>query len=243
MLDCRVASISFCPAHTYHGTPNRSAAASIASHCSGGTPSCLRGVLCLPDRLFGLVIDKYLDRYRARCQMLFAMHPDAAAIGPKRGASVGAKATSKQDYGTPPEFIAACIKRFGPLAYDLAANDDGSNSVAPKWLGPTDNSLRFQWAELPGDRPLLWLNPPFADIDPWAEKCAWEADSGVRILLLTPASIDTNWFAKHVLGKALVLGINPRLQFAGTTAPYPKALMLSCFGFGVHGFDQWRWRP
>lgn len=167
----------------------------------------------------------------------------ALEIGaPSRGASVGAKATSKQDYGTPSAFIAACIKRFGPIAYDLAAHDDGRNAVAPKWLGPSDNSLSKQWAEFPGDRPLLWLNPPFADIDPWVEKCAWEASNGVRILLLTPASIDSNWFGKHVLGNALVLGINPRLQFVGATAPYPKALMISAFGFGVHGFDQWRWR-
>ena len=34
----------------------------------------------MPDRLFGLVIGKYLDSDRARCQMLFAMHPEAKQL-------------------------------------------------------------------------------------------------------------------------------------------------------------------
>ena len=40
----------------------------------------------------------------------------------------------------------------------------------------------------------------------------------------------------------MVLGLSPRLTFEGETDAYPKDLMLSVFGFGLHGFDTWRWR-
>jgi hypothetical protein len=61
--------------------------------------------------------------------------------------------------------------------------------------------------------------------------------------MLTPASIGTEWFRRHVLGRAFVLGLSPRLTFVGTTAPYPKDLMLTVWGgpYGP-GFGCWNWR-
>ncbi len=41
----------------------------------------------------------------------------------------------------------------------------------------------------------------------------------------------------------MVLGLSPRLTFEGTKDPYPKDLMLSVFGYGMNGFDTWRWKP
>ncbi len=148
---------------------------------------------------------------------------------------------SKQDYGTPMAFIRAVEARFGRLAFDLActkANKKADWGYMPE-MG--DDALTKDWA---ADHPegTLWLNPPFADIGPWAEKC--KAESAGRhglILLLTPASIGCTWFSQHLLGSAIVLGLSPRLTFEGTTAPYPKDLMLSVYGYGLSGFDQWRW--
>jgi phage N-6-adenine-methyltransferase len=148
---------------------------------------------------------------------------------------------SKQDYGTPLEFIRAVEARFGPLVCDLAASAE--NAKAPLYCDIERDSLTVSWStEHPTGN--LWLNPEFADIDPWAAKCAEESTKrhGL-ILLLTPASVGSNWFAKHVNRKAMVLGLSPRLQFEGTTAPYPKDLMLSVFGMGLSGFDCWRWKP
>jgi phage N-6-adenine-methyltransferase len=147
---------------------------------------------------------------------------------------------SKQDYGTPIEFIRACEERFGPFVCDLAASDE--NTKARAWYTRERDSLAQPWhTDYPNG--TLWLNPEFADIDPWAAKCALESTRRFGlILLLTPASIGCNWFADHVKGKAIVLGVSPRLTFEGTTAPYPKDLMLSVFGYGLSGFDTWRWR-
>ncbi len=150
---------------------------------------------------------------------------------------------SRQNYGTPRVFIDAVVERFGPLVCDLAA--DATNAKAPEWYSETENALdpASDWA---GDyfEGNLWLNPPFGDIAPWAEKCAAQArERHGFILMLTPASVGSNWFAQHVHGRAVVLGLSPRLTFEGCTDAYPKDLMLSVFGYGLAGFDTWRWRP
>ena len=144
---------------------------------------------------------------------------------------------SKQDYGTPWDFIRAVQRRFGNIDVDLAARRD--NAKAPRWIGPARNSLRVCWSRI-YLRSLGWLNPPFDNIEPWAAKCAVE--TGLRIIMLTPASVGTNWFADHVHGRAWVLALSPRLTFEGHEDPFPKDCMLSLFGFGKPRFDLWRWK-
>lgn len=157
-----------------------------------------------------------------------------------RTASVGGGNT-KQDYGTPWEFIRAVEAKWGPLLCDLACTRE--NAKAPKgYYFPEVDSLKADWS---ADYPTgnLWLNPPFKLIDPWAEKCAWH---GVRrdglIFLLTPASIGTDWFRARVYGNARVLGVSPRLTFEGEKDPYPKDLMLSIFGKATDGFALWKYK-
>ena len=103
---------------------------------------------------------------------------------------------SRQDYGTPWEFIRAVEARFGKIACDLAAH--AGNAKADTFLTAQEDSLSVPWADLWRDG-TLWLNPEFAKIDPWAEKCAAESvKRGGLIVMLTPASIGTDWFANHV---------------------------------------------
>ena len=143
---------------------------------------------------------------------------------------------SIQNYATPAEFIRAVKKRWDieEFDYDLAA--DGDNSQAPFHFCEEEDSLKQNWTRLIGN---LWLNPPFANIDPWAEKCARDAAVGRRIFFLTPASIGANWFANHVWKKARVFALQGRLSFDGK-APYPKDCMLSVFP--DNGFEIWDWR-
>jgi len=147
---------------------------------------------------------------------------------------------SKQDYGTPWNLIRAVEARFGRLDVDLAAHAD--NTKAQRFISPEEDSLVVPWAAHLGPA-LAWLNPPFADIEPWASKCLEETRaSSLRVVLLTPASVGSNWFAEHVHRRASVLALSPRITYEGTTAPYPKDCMLSLFGFGAPGFDVWRWK-
>lgn len=144
------------------------------------------------------------------------------------------RGTSKQNYATPPEFIDAVVRRFGPLAFDLAA--DADNTKAPRFFSEADNSLVQEWRRIDG---LLWLNPPFANIAPWARKCRVESQAGARIAFLVPASVGSNWFSENVNGHARVLFLNGRLKFDGVNG-FPKDCMLAMYGWPV-GFEVWRW--
>jgi phage N-6-adenine-methyltransferase len=158
------------------------------------------------------------------------------------GASLN-RGGSRQDYATPADFMEAVIKRFGVIACDLAANE--SNTKAQIWYGPDAwmhsemDSLKVDWHKQRGN---LWLNPPFSNISPWAQKCADESAKGARILFLTPASVGSNWFCQFVHQKANVLFLNKRIRFVGAKDDYPKDCILSCFGFGEVGYEVWRWK-
>ena len=156
-----------------------------------------------------------------------------------------ARGKSEQDVGTPRVFLDAVEKRFGKIAFDLAAIE--KNAVCRGYYGPDRSvpelrdSLAQEWGEHDG---TLWLNPPFSNIAPWAEKCAKEcADRQAWTLLLVPASVGSNWFAEHVADRALVLFLTGRITFVGSTQPYPKDLLLACYGFQARGFSTWKWRP
>lgn len=158
------------------------------------------------------------------------------------GASLN-RGRSKQDYGTPWAFIRAVEETWGPMVADLACTRANAKAPAGYYFDEGIDALQQPWAD---DFPTgnLWLNPPFANIGPWAEKCAASARKrDGLIFLLTPASIGTDWFRVRVLGNARVLGISPRLTFEGTEDPYPKDLMLSIFGKCTDGFGCWRWAP
>lgn len=158
------------------------------------------------------------------------------AIQPVTGASNN-RHRSKQDYETPWAFIRAVEARFGPLWFDLAA--DAKNTKSAAYFSELDDSLKQPWHEMAG---LLWLNPPFANIAPWAKKCAEEARLGARILLLTPASVDSNWWDAYVHACAGVLFVNPRISFDGKN-PYPKPMALSCYNMLPAGsYMPWRWK-
>jgi phage N-6-adenine-methyltransferase len=157
---------------------------------------------------------------------------------------------SVQDYATPRRFLAAVEARFGRIIWDLAAHA-GNSVCGDRYYGPgskyAENSLDRAWECLPVG--LLWLNPPFERLAPWADKCSESAEFGARVAMLVPAAVGSNWFAKHVEGQALVLPLRPRLVFVGATDPYPKDLMLVVYdrdqhGDPITGFETWRWdRP
>jgi hypothetical protein len=128
--------------------------------------------------------------------------------------------------------------RFGPINWDLAS--DGINHKAPNYLTPHEDALAQPWHQFQPAIELAWLNPPFAHLAPWVRKCAEEGARGVRVALLVPASVGSEWFVAHVHNKALVLPLRPRLCFDGVN-PYAKDLMLCLYG-AQPGFEPWRWK-
>lgn len=157
---------------------------------------------------------------------------------------------SKQCYGTPWTLIHAIEKRFSErFHFDLAATKAnlkidydalGSNYYGPDHFNESyRDSFKQQWHRLAG---LLWLNPEFADIDPWASKCYEEMKMGARIMFLAPSSTGANWFQKYCFRKAYVIFLKPRLVFEGETSPYPKDICLTYFHAGIKGQEIWDWK-
>lgn len=147
---------------------------------------------------------------------------------------------TKQDYGTPRAFIRAVERRFGPIVHDLAAHAE--NAKHASYYTEADDSLAQPWAEaFPAGN--LWLNPPFKNIAPWAEKSRIEAAKRQGlILMLTPASVASIWYREQVERHAFVRTVMPRLTFEGESDPYPKDLMLSIFNrYGFVGLSSWNW--
>jgi phage N-6-adenine-methyltransferase len=144
---------------------------------------------------------------------------------------------SRQDYETPWEFIHAVETMLSEkFEVDLAAT--ANNTKATRYVGY--NSLNQDWDTYQG---LLWLNPPFANIEPWAKKCAESVKA--RICFLVPASIGSNWFTNYVHNKAMVLALSPRISFDGK-GPYPKDCILAVYRnlylSPITGFRLWRWK-
>ncbi len=154
----------------------------------------------------------------------------------KTGAGL-ARHRSNQSVATPANFIEAVESRFGELAFDLAA-DAKNTRVTGCFFDERQNSLQQNWAALAGN---LWLNPPFANIAPWARKCAERRNDNRWTLFLVPASVGANWFHEHVAPYAFVLELTDRIKFVGSKDPYPKDMILCCFGFGVVGRAPWHW--
>jgi phage N-6-adenine-methyltransferase len=154
----------------------------------------------------------------------------------KTGATLN-RGGSKQDYETPDDFMTAVVGRFGKISCDLAATS--KNTKCSKFITPEENSFTKDWSKIGG---LLWLNPPFDNIKPWVQKCDIESRKGARILLLTPASIGSAWFAVYVHRLAYVMALTGRLTFKGCSTPYPKDCILSYYCNDMNGFDNWRWK-
>ncbi len=126
--------------------------------------------------------------------------------------------------------------RFGKPTFDLAAS--ANNTKCRRYYSKAQDSLRQDWTKLKG---ILWLNPEFSNIAPWAEKCCFSAARGATILMLTPASVGANWYRDYCHKKALVMALNGRITFVGQTHGYPKDCILTYFGSPKIGFAVWNW--
>ena len=150
---------------------------------------------------------------------------------------------SKQDYGTPPEFLTAVKNRLKiqDFSVDLAASP--TNAVCARYWTEADDSLRpdLNWNCIDGQ--WAFLNPPFGNIAPWVEKAAKEAENGAYIAMLIPASVGANWWRDWVNPYAYVSFLNGRLTFVGEKAPFPKDCALLLYTpWGFAGNEVWYWR-
>lgn len=139
----------------------------------------------------------------------------------------------------------AVTRKFGNPAWDLAAT--AKNTKAERYFTPEQDSLKQDWRLCTG---VLWLNPPYGNIEPWARKCALELSFGHEKLLLVPASVGSNWFWKWVWPYAVVHSVG-RMAFDNcfnkdgdlVTTPYPKDLILAHYNWQHNRrLTRWQWK-
>jgi hypothetical protein len=127
-----------------------------------------------------------------------------------------------------------CMKNSDKEAY-------GFDAFNQDWAKLSTHS---EWREERLGPGLLWLNPPFSEISPWAERCTSEARRGAYIALLTPAAVGANWFVRHMAPEADVYLLNGRPSFIPGQA-YNKDCMLALYGprpFTQGKIALWDWR-
>lgn len=146
---------------------------------------------------------------------------------------------SRQDYRTPKAFLQATRTFLAITDFyaDLAATK--ATRVTRRFYSPEINALGLVTWPTAG---WNWLNPPFANIAPWAEKAYRQSRRGSQTCMLVPLGCP-NWWADWVDGKALVVLLNGRLTFQGEKTPYPKdcALLLYSPFIRTPGYVVWRW--
>ena len=165
------------------------------------------------------------------------------------------RANSSGDIWTPWPFVYAAENKFGKFDWDLAAT--AASAKAGLFIELSTDSLTVPWHALPVNQsvagkaqPLLFLNPPYSIITPWARKCVEERNKGAEILLLVPGSIGANWYWDYVEGWAQVYSVG-RMVFDNcynkrgelVTTPYPKDLILVHYVPDKLGdrMQRWRW--
>lgn len=168
---------------------------------------------------------------------------------------------SAQDFQTPPEFLAAVKHKLGIREFSIDVAADEHNTVAERWWDVEQNSFLQTWSDWPG---WQWLNPPFAQLEPWVSKAYRESQQGAQIAMLVPAGVGSNWWRDWVHKKARVLLLNGRLCFISdwvttidpaslkpgkgparcyTSPPlYPKDCCLLLYGPGIlPDYEVWTW--
>ena len=93
----------------------------------------------------------------------------------------------QQDVETPDVFFKAVERYFDvTFKYDMAA--DMLNAKVNNFFTEADDALNIDWPR----NCWLWLNPPFARLGDWVNKCYEQARRGCMIFSIWPLSGDLN---------------------------------------------------
>lgn len=184
-------------------------------------------------------------------------------------AQVSSGKKSKQDYETPDPIVRGLEPKFGEVVFDLAA--EPHNKKHKRYFGPPLKIIGYteedeeitepnvdpeavaldsfiqNWSELTKKYGgILWLNPPFRNIEPWAEKFRIEAARGADGMFLVPAAVGANWYLDQIWKpkSADTIFLNGRIPFMGPKQPaYNKDCMVCHFWPGATGKTLlWDWR-
>jgi len=124
-----------------------------------------------------------------------------------------------------PAVVLAALEPLGPIALDPCSNGSSIVAAAMNWT-LADDGLSRSWAAAAG-RGLVYVNPPFSEIETWTARAALEAAAGAEIVMLTPNRPDTRWMAEALASGATRADWRGRVRFGGARdqAPFPICLL------------------
>jgi len=99
--------------------------------------------------------------------------------------------------------------------FDLDVCATAQNTKCSRYFTRAQDGLSQNWAPC-----RCWMPPPYGtEIKEWVEKAS---ESETLVVGLLPARLETQWFNKHVYGKAEIIIVEKRLRFGGgaSTAPF-----------------------
>lgn len=118
--------------------------------------------------------------------------------------SVPKSTESQQAYRTPRAFFAWLHAAYH---FTLDAAADASNALLPKFYDADIDGL----AQTPTGE-VIWINPPFKRIKAWITWAIERAEAGNRVVMLLPASLETEWFREYA-ARGDVACLYPRLPY------------------------------
>jgi hypothetical protein len=105
--------------------------------------------------------------------------------------------SESQTWNTPAEVVDR-LRAFDPrgVVLDPCSNDSSIVGAAEEWrIERGEDGLARPWPDLG----LVYVNPPYDELERWAAKMVREAARHVEILALIPARTDTAAFQRHIL--------------------------------------------
>jgi phage N-6-adenine-methyltransferase len=144
------------------------------------------------------------------------------------------KSQERDEYKTPRYLIERLENEFGQFTLDAAANEQ--NKVCEHFISKEKNALVNDWAT----SGIVFCNPPYSQKQQFLDKAIEQAKAGQKIILLVPASPETEFFRQAKEKADWLLCLNGRLVFDGignTNAGQAKFATMLVY-FNINRIDK-----
>ena len=136
--------------------------------------------------------------------------------------------TSESQTWNTPECVLERVRAFSPkkgIRLDPCSNGESIVGAQEEWrIERGEDGLARPWPDLG----LVYVNPPYDDLERWARKMEREAEKGrVEVMALIPARMETVAFQKHILPTMTAIFFwRGRLQFGAGRAHTSQASLF-----------------
>ena len=94
----------------------------------------------------------------------------------------------------------------------------------PKYYTKEDNGLNKSWKD-----EIVFVNPPYSDIEEWVRKCHDEGTSAKTIVMLIPVRTDTKWFHNFILHDGDIQFIKGRIRFGNPLIEWKDGIVKKTY--------------